>query len=66
MWACSLMLLLMSTTVLMVSAVAVLEVRYPALASGGLFGMQSHVLNNEPRKKLEPEKGRKKKTDFPR
>lgn len=38
--------------VLMVSAVAVLEVRYPALASGGLFGMRSHFLNNEPREKL--------------
>lgn len=37
--------------VLMVSAVAVLEVRYPAPASGRLFGIPSHVLNNEPRKK---------------
>lgn len=52
MWACSLMLLFMNTMVLMVSAVAVSEVRYPALASDGLFGVQSHVLNNEPREKL--------------
>lgn len=29
----------------------VLEVRYPVLASGGLFGMPSDVLNNEPREK---------------